>query len=112
MKNKRNLLWLLWLLPLSLLLLNGCDCCPMGGPDPLATEILDVRVEPNPVAVGSPTTFTAIIRDSTETVFRYYWSVPGGAETVVPRYTWIPMVEPGEYTAFHGPDDQYADVSC
>lgn len=87
-------------LPLALLLLaatlTGCDAWT-SKPDPPATQILDVRVEPNPVAVGETTTFTVIHTDSTETGFRYYWSVPGGAETVIPRYTWTPTIEPGEY---------------
>lgn len=82
---------------LAALVLAGCDCCPMGGQDPLATEIIEIRVEPNPVAVGETTTFTIVIKDSTAGGFSYYWAVPGGAETTVPHYTWTVDTEPGEY---------------
>lgn len=95
MKNKRTLLWLL---PLSLLLLSGCDCCPMGKDDPLATEILDVRVEPNPVPAGSTTTFTVVTPDSLDMDLLYRWRLPEGfVDTTVHRYVWTASAEPGEY---------------
>ena len=89
-------------LPLALVLLaatlTGCDAWT-SKPDPPATQILDIRVEPNPVAVGETTTFTVVHTDSTETGFSYYWGgVDNGVETIEPRYKWTADVEPGEYS--------------
>jgi hypothetical protein len=89
-------------LPLALVLLvvtlAGCDAWT-SKPDPPATQILDIRVEPNPVVAGETTTFTVVHTDSTETGFSYYWGgVDNGVETVEPRYVWTANVEPGEYS--------------
>jgi hypothetical protein len=71
-----------------------------GGPDPLATTILDAYADPNPVVVGDTTVLRVVIKDSTDSGFRYRWSwsrsVPS-VDTVVPELEWVVDVDPGEY---------------
>jgi len=68
------------------LLLTGCDLEGIGGTNPglgpaSQTDILDVRVEPNPVAVGDTAVFTCAIADSTDERFEFRW-VGGGGDVV------------------------------
>jgi hypothetical protein len=58
----------------ALAVFTGCDF-PTGGEHPpvYQTKILDVLVEPNPVAIGDTALFTVIIRDSLDTSFRFTW---------------------------------------
>lgn len=88
------------------LLLTGCDLEGIGGTNPgpgpaSQTDILDVRVEPNPVAVGDTAVFTCVIADSTDERFAFRWV--GGGEDVVETPTednttlWIAPDAPGEY---------------
>ena len=93
---------LLLALPCSLALtLGGCDIGGPGGkPDPPAAEILDLTVEPNPVAVGDTATFTCIVEDSTATRLEFWWDVstPGNfATTDTNQYRWPVTVSPGDY---------------
>ena len=86
----------LLLLPL-IALLAGCDGFS-SRPDPPATDIQEIRVEPNPVVQGEQTTFTVVTPDTAETGFTYLWTAPSpNAETKVPRYTWTASVPPDEY---------------
>jgi hypothetical protein len=57
----------------------GCESFTSEPPDPpmRQTEILEVRVEPNPVAVGDTATFTVIIEDSLDQSFEFRWSLSG-----------------------------------
>jgi len=84
-----------------LLALGGCDGMGTGGPDPLATTILDAYADPNPVAVGDTTLLRVVIKDSTDSGFRYRWSwsrsVPS-VYTVVPELEWVVDVDPGQYS--------------
>lgn len=65
------------------ILVLSCDTNAFRGgkqdaPLPPATTILEVRVEPDTVAVGEITSFTCIIADSLDTGFVYTWTL--GAE--------------------------------
>ena len=81
----------------------GCDSFTSEPPDPplRQTEILEVRVEPHPVAVGDTATFTVIIEDSLDASFRFTWDLEGQdlIETEENTLQWIADVDPGEYTA-------------
>jgi len=50
---------------------------PPDSEPPLQTRILEVLVEPNPVAVGDIATFTCIISDSLYERFRFEWGLDG-----------------------------------
>jgi hypothetical protein len=67
------------------------------------TDILDVRVEPNPVAVGDTTVFTCVIADSLDERFEFRWVGGGGdlVETSTEDSTalWVVPDTPGEYRA-------------
>lgn len=82
-----------------LVLLAGCDGFGSSYKgEPLAAEILDVRVEPHPVPAGTTALLTVVIRDSTASGLSYYWQLPGpNAETEEPRLQWTVPDEPGEY---------------
>ena len=57
-----------------ILLAGGCVEFSTGGDDGQLspqTQILDVRVEPNPVAVGDTATFTVVILDSLDASFQF-----------------------------------------
>ena len=86
------------------LLLNGCDI-PTGKDDPLATEILRVEVEPNPVAVGDTAVFTCVIRDSSQSGFTFTWGLvnQNGFVTTVTttdtnQYRWEAPSDTGRYS--------------
>jgi hypothetical protein len=84
----------------ALLLAAALYGCGSSGPDPYVTEILDVRVEPNPVVVGDTATFTCVIADSTEPGFTYSWFLEGtgGAiNTDISKLTWIAPKDTGAY---------------
>ena len=92
-------------LPFALLLalvLAACEV-PMGGDeyDPPAATILDVRVEPNPVAVGDTATFTCVIERNAAGL-DFAWNSPGIGNivhTTTNQYRWVAPEEPGTY--FH-----------
>ena len=79
-----------------LAVLTACDI-PMDGDEydlPVA-EIVDVRVEPNPV--GDTATFTCVVERSAPSL-RFRWSFPGGATiTDTNQYLWAESVPPGDY---------------
>ena len=88
------------------LLLTGCDLEGIGGTNPgpgqeSQTDILDVRVEPNPVAVGDTAVFTCIIADSTDERFEFRWVGGGGDVVKTPTEDnmalWVAPDTPGEY---------------
>lgn len=69
-------------------------------PENPLTVVLDVRVNPNPVAQGDTAVFKAVIRDSTDDSFRFAWSL-SGQNTVVtegPTLRWLAQVVPGSYS--------------
>jgi hypothetical protein len=79
MKRPLNHCFLLPLIAAGLtaaLLLPGCEF-GTGQPDPPATEILRVEVEPNPVAVGDTAVFTCVIEDSLESGLIFKWNFQG-----------------------------------
>lgn len=46
------------------------------------TEIIRVDIDPDPVEVGQPVTFTCIIKDSTDSSFEFTWYIePNHADT-------------------------------
>ena len=56
-------------------LIGWFACCSGPDPDqPFQTRILEVRVQPNPVAVGDTVTFTCIIEDSLDERFKFSWN--------------------------------------
>ncbi len=64
----------------------GCEL-PYGDSEPPEeippqTEILAVKVDPNPVALGDTTRVTVVIRDSLDTRFRYTWATAPGFQVV------------------------------
>jgi hypothetical protein len=89
-------------------LVAGCDFSPGGGENPpvFQTEILEVRVEPNPVAVGDTTTLTVIIEDSLDTSFRFSWFIPGpDTTTEINQLLWIADIDPGTHSAVVSADN-------
>ncbi|NBB72451.1 MAG: hypothetical protein GVY35_02095 [Bacteroidetes bacterium] len=96
------------------LLLMGCDLEGIGGTNPgpgpaSQTDILDVRVAPNPVAVGDTAVFTCVIADSTDERFEFRWAFSAGPEngavTMDNTYLWKAPNEPGEYRHRVGADN-------
>ena len=82
----------------ALFALSGCDAWK-SGPDPEATVIQDIRVEPNPVRVDSTATFTVITPDSLDPDLTYRWRISGQFETTNdPSITWVASVDPGQYS--------------
>ncbi|MGI9175139.1 MAG: hypothetical protein ACR2GR_07465 [Rhodothermales bacterium] len=82
------------------LLLTACDI-PMGGDeyDPPAAEIVDVHVEPNPVAVGDTATFTCVVERNVAGL-DFAWNPPGVGNivhTTTNQYRWVAPSEPGPY---------------
>ena len=61
-----------YLLLTGILFISQCSTAPDPSP-PLQTRILQVKVEPNPVAMGDTATFTCIIADSLDKRFRFEW---------------------------------------
>lgn len=82
-------------------LLSGCEF-GTGQPDPLATEILRVEVEPNPVAVVDTAVFTCVVRDSLNPDFQYQWELEDGPipypATDTNQYRWKAPSDTGTYT--------------
>lgn len=76
-----------------------------SGPDPdqpLQTHILEVRIEPNPVAIGDTATFTCIIEDSLDERFRFGWGIEGDGslqDTITQKnvFEWEAPDDPKEY---------------
>ena len=82
------------------LVLSACDV-PMGGDeyDPPAAEIVDVRVEPNPVVVGDTATFTCVVEPNVAGL-DFAWNPPGAGNvvhTATNQYRWVTSVPPGDY---------------
>ena len=80
-----------------LTILTACDI-PMGGDeyDPPATEIVDVRAEPNPIAVGDTATFTCVVERNVAGL-DFAWNPPGIGNTTTNRYRWVVSVPPDSY---------------
>lgn len=82
----------------ALIFLSGCDAWTDTGQDPPATQILDIRVDPNPVVIDEKAILTVISQDSTNAGLNYEWHLPTGfVDTNAPQYIWTASVEPGEY---------------
>ena len=71
-------------------------------PDPIeepATEILKIRVAPNPVLAGEVTTITCVTSDSLSNDLMYRWSRPGqDTSTTVNYIDWRAPSEVGIYS--------------
>lgn len=92
----------LFALPILIsVLLTGCEIPTGGGENPpvYQTQILDIRVEPNPVAVGDTTTFTCITRDSLDQRFRFIWFIDGQPPMQTEENTlrWAADLQPGNH---------------
>jgi hypothetical protein len=69
---------------------------------PSQTQIIEVRVAPNPVAVGDTATFTCIIEDSLDERFRFQWGIEGDGslqDTVTKEniFKWVAPNNPKKY---------------
>ena len=62
-----------------LLLLSGCSWVISDDDPPVefVTEILEVKVSPNPVKLGEMVTFTCVVKDSTDPNLEFNWAVSG-----------------------------------
>lgn len=79
--------------------LTGCDGPPFGTPPdpepPPQTEILEIRLDPDTVAVGDTVLIHVVIRDSLDTRFVYEWGldedrvVPVDGTTMGPKIRYI-----------------------
>ena len=81
-----------------MLVLSACEV-PMGGDeyDPPAAEIVEVKVEPDPVAGGDTATFTCVVERNVPSL-RFSWIFPGGSTTTDSnQYRWVASVPPGDY---------------
>jgi len=71
-------------------------------PDPTeepATEILEIRVAPNPVSAGEVTTITCVTSDSLSNDLTFRWSRPGqDTSTTVNYIEWRAPSEEGTYS--------------
>ena len=79
-----------------LLVLSGCGDLFGSPPDPpqeLQTEILEIRLMPDTVAVGDTLLIHAIISDSLDSRFKYFWGlgdlIPVNGTTVGPKIRFI-----------------------
>lgn len=98
-----------------LLITTQCATSPDPEP-PLQTRILEVRVEPNPVAVGDTATFTCIIEDSLDERFEFGWNFGfHTAEDTTTKQNWVRWKAPdttGEFNhtvnASNGAQDSLA----
>jgi len=88
------------LLAFLLLAATGCDAAPPFGtppdpPPPPQTEILEIRLDPDTVAVGDTVLIHAVIRDSLDSRFVYEWGlnedrvVPVNGTTMGPRIRFV-----------------------
>jgi hypothetical protein len=99
--------------------LGGCDAFSTSNPNgPPATVILELSAEPNPVAIGDTTVFTAVVRpqDRSESALRFAWYGPWGihGETLSNRYTWVADADTGAYKVLveiHRRDGDYTRVT-
>lgn len=81
------------------ILVTGCDFYG-SKPDPPVTEILEIRVEPNPVAVADTARFTCIIRDSLKGEVLFDWNLgsSGGSPNTATNYLeWVAPTDTGTY---------------
>lgn len=83
------------------LLFSGCDS--FGGDEyrPKVTEILDVRVEPNPVAVGDTAVFTCVVEDNADTTLAFKWFLGntfGVVDTDTSQFKWAAPSEVKTYS--------------
>ena len=82
----------------AVLILTGCDS--FGGDEyrPFVTEILDVRVEPNPVPAGDTAVFTCVVKDSTDTTLSFVWFLGEELDTTRTNPTkWTAPSDTGTY---------------
>ena len=96
-----------YLLLTGILFLSQCSTAPDPSP-PLQTRILQVKVEPNPVAMGDTATFTCVFADSLDKRFSFRWRFEGVVDDTVTKENkidWIAPNNPKEYfnlvTAFN-----------
>lgn len=85
---------------ITALLFSGCES--FGGDEyrPKVTDILDVPVEPNPVAVGDTAVFTCIVEDSLDESLSFYWDLAGLSPTFTTdtnQYRWAAPSDTGTY---------------
>ena len=85
----------------AVLILTGCDS--FGGEEyrPFVTEILDVHVEPNPVAAGDTAVFTCVVEDSADTTLAFKWFLEntfGVVETDTSQFKWTAPSEAKTYS--------------
>jgi hypothetical protein len=87
----------------ALAVFAGCDFPGGTDPDPplYQTDILEIRVTPNPVVMGDTAVFEVVIRDSLDERFSFRWTVQGepGVTTSENRYDWAANRDPGTYGA-------------
>ncbi|MEP1307409.1 MAG: hypothetical protein ABJK11_09335 [Balneola sp.] len=64
---------------LLLLLFTNCSWVINEEEPPIefVTEILEVKVSPNPVKLGDMVTFTCLIKDSTDPNLEFAWAISG-----------------------------------
>ena len=99
MRRVRLLLPLTSACVLTLVLALGACDVPMGGDefDPPAAEIVDVRVEPDPVVVGDTATFTCVVERNVPGL-EFWWSIHRtAAATDTNQYSWVASSPPGQY---------------
>lgn len=86
----------------ALAVFAGCDFPGGTDPDPplYQTDILEIRVTPNPVVMGDTAVFEVVISDSLDERFRFTWTVHGepGVTTSENQYEWAANRDPGEYS--------------
>ena len=98
-----------------MLVLNGCGA--MGGDeyDPPAANILELRVEPDPVVVGDTVTFTCVVERNAPKL-EFWWDPPGIGNQVISdvnQYRWVAEGPPGDYrlrVQVKSPGEPYEDV--
>lgn len=94
MQHSTDIIYSAILVAVLLVLSHGCATEPDPQP-PLQTVILEMQVEPNPVAVNDTATFTCIIEDSLDDWFRYDWNFGSQtAEDTVTQQNWITWQAP------------------
>tara|TARA_R110002124_G_scaffold149259_4_gene315344 strand:- start:12652 stop:12978 length:327 start_codon:yes stop_codon:yes gene_type:complete len=70
-----------------LLLLSGCSWVISDDDPPVefVTEILEVKISPNPVKLGEMVTFTCIVKDSTNANLEFIWFLSGYQNSIRTR---------------------------
>lgn len=90
---------------LTAVLLVGCDISiPSGKPDPqpeMQTRILEIKIDPNPVAPGDSVQFICIIEDSLDENFDFRWGLDG-RNSVTTNKNIYKTKAPSESGIYHG----------